>query len=148
MPINIQHPSEEIVTQITDVDGALILSIGMREYTVTLPGQAPLHRKVSQSIQLVDGAEWSPVMAMGANPVRIGVCGSCRHPPFRFPTREILHGLVRLSKAKICNDCGQLVCPRCRKLGIDKRWRCLRCHRKHRTWRFLKSFVVSYEEVD
>ena len=116
---------KDTTTIITDIDGDTILEIGLSEYTIKHSDGSRTHRRISETIQLVDGMVWSPAMTK----VQIGVCQQCREPQF-FGHRT--HGLVAMHKAKMCTDgCGRLCCPRHARLGRDKKWRCKEHHRTH-----------------
>ena len=116
------------VTTLTDRNGNTILEIGSQEYTIKYPNGALHHRQIDQSIQLECGTMWQPSMLRTKPPVYLGICEQCRQPTLFGPGRI---GIVALSRAKICTDGGELCCPRHRKLGKDKKWRCLKHHKLH-----------------
>jgi hypothetical protein len=117
---------KDTVTQITDVNGDIIAEVGLHEYTVRLSDGSRVHRRISETIQLVDGTMWNPgLMAMAQ--IFLGVCEQCRQSLFGHRT----HGLVAMHRAKLCTDCGTLCCPSHRKMGRDQRYRCLKHHRTH-----------------
>lgn len=127
--------NHHVTTQIKDENGNIILEIGMREYMVTDSNHNTTIHKVSESIQLVDGLEWNPSLAMasGKDRVLLGVCRRCRSRRV-LPWSRRGHGLCSAKNLKICADCGTSgLCPRHRKKSrIDNRYRCPRCHSWHR----------------
>jgi hypothetical protein len=130
------------VTKITDKEGNTILEIGLHEYTVRLSDGSRVHRRINETIQLVCGTMWNPGLIEMAK-ILIGVCEQCRQTTL-FGRRT--HGLVSIHMAKICTDCGTLCCPGHRKLGRDKKWRCLKHHKTH----LLKTFFrpIFFERKD
>jgi hypothetical protein len=111
------------VIKITDSKGNVIVEIGTKEYSIKNFDGSRTQRKITESMTLVCGTVWT---ALARFPV--GVCEICREPP---PFSRRRHGLVALSRARMCVDCGQLCCPSHRKIGKDQKWRCLRHHRQH-----------------
>ena len=133
-------PNQQVLTSLHDMYGELILAIGVREYAVQVNGVTEL-RKNADSIATVDGLQWNPLMAMRPNdPIFLAVCEFCRHPEVRFLRREApTSGLVTLQNAVQCvGGCGMITCPRHRRVGSDRKPRCLRCARRHSIWRFFK----------
>jgi hypothetical protein len=127
---------KDTVTQITDINGDIIVEIGLHEYTVKHADGSRTYRRISETIQTVDGTVWSPVV-MSRLPV--GICEQCRRPSF-FSRKTT--GIVVLHRAKQCSDgCGQLLCPRHARLGRDKKWRCVSHHRTHLLTHFLKTLA-------
>ena len=118
------------VTTITDQNGNTILEIGSHEYTIKYPNGTLHHRSINDSIQLVCGTVWEPNMLSAKSPVYVGICQECRRPSLLGSAK---HGIVALSRAKLCVDGGELCCPRHRKLGKDKKWRCLKHHKIYLT---------------
>ena len=108
----------EDIIRITDAQGNIVLEIGTHEYSVMHSDGSMTQRKITETIPLVCGTLWNPKARFP-----IGVCELCRQPSF-FSRRS--HGCVALSRAKMCATCGQLCCPKHRKLGKDQKWRCLR----------------------
>jgi len=114
------------LTTITDQDGQTILAIGSQEYTIKYPNGILHHRSINDSIPLVCGTVWEPSMLKAKFPIYLGICAECRKPSLFGRSR---HGIVALSRAKICVDGGELCCPRHRRIGRDKKWRCLKHHK-------------------
>ena len=126
-------------TDLLDVDGERIIRFGAQEWTLWHPDGTLEHRKHHESIVLVDGTNWNVSMLFGQNPVQIGACHLCRHPVFKVGGRDRpTHGLVRLTRAKTCCDCGALCCPKHRKRCSDGRYRCIRCARR----RSIRDFFI------
>lgn len=106
--VNQQGPQKsfgkETITRITDINGDIVLEIGLREYIVKHSDGSRTVRRISETIQLVDGMAWNPSMTK----VSVGVCQQCRRKSFFRPKT---HGLVAMHIAKKCIDgCGQLLC--------------------------------------
>ena len=116
---------KDTITQITDINGDIIVEIGLHEYTIKHSDGSRTHRCISETMQTVDGTIWSPAV-MARLPV--GVCEQCRQPSF-FSRKT--HGIVAMHRAKLCVDGGELCCPSHCKLGKDQKYRCLRHHRQH-----------------
>jgi hypothetical protein len=114
------------VTVITDVNGEVILEIGLHEYTIKDNDGHLIQRHVNENITLVCGTTWNPGLIDMAK-IYVGVCQPCRTAIWGPKT----HGLVALHRAKLCTDCGTLVCPTHARLGRDKKWRCTSHHRNH-----------------
>jgi len=124
-------------TIVRDVDGNEIARFGAHEWTLWHPDGTIEHRKHHENIVLVDGTSWNVSMLLGQNPVQIGACQLCRQPPFRIGRRDRpTHGLVRLTRAKTCCDCGALCCPKHRRRCPDGRFRCTTCARRRSMWDF------------
>jgi len=132
----------ETKTVLTDADGNPILEIGTQEYMVRDSSGALIHRSINENTQLVCGTLWNPLMMLTKPPVYIGVCGQC-HKGSVFRASKG-HGIVAMHRAKLCTDCGQLWCPRHRKLR-DNRWRCLSCARRHRIVRLIRPIFFARE---
>ena len=117
--------TKDTITQIIDINGNVLMEIGLHEYTIRNADGSRTHRRISETIQTVDGVAWSPaVMAK----VPIGICEQCRQPAlFKRKT----HGLVAMRGARICVDGGELCCPAHARMGNDQKYRCLRHHRQH-----------------
>lgn len=127
-PQNIVSKDEVLV--ITDINGVTVIEIGSKQYTVRDSQGALTHRMVNQSIQTVDGMQWNPTMQLTKPPIYVGICQQCRDGTSLLK-RNKSHGIVTLGRAKLCVVCGTLSCPSHRKLGRDRRWRCLKHHRLH-----------------
>lgn len=128
---------KDTTTKITDIDGNVILEIGQQEYTVRHSDRSVTHRRINQNMQLVCGTIWNALMIAK---IYVGICSQCRKPSlFRRET----HGIVAINRAKQCVDCGTLCCPRHRKLGSDKKWRCLKHARIHK---FIKPIFYERKE--
>ena len=134
---------KENVTTITDQRGNTILEIGSQEYTIKYPGGALHHRQTNENIPLVCGTMWHPGMTMAKPPIYVGVCERCRKPSL---FRRRTHGIVAMGRAKLCVDGGELCCPRHRKLGKDKKWRCLKHHRTHLLKRVARAIFCERKE--
>jgi len=126
--VNQQGPQMSIrkddVITITDIDGTPVLEIGRHEYTVTHRDGSITNRNINENIPLVCGTVWGPLTK-----IAVGICSQCREPSL-FARKT--HGIVALSRAKDCADCGTLCCPRHRKQGRDRKWRCLKHHKARR----------------
>lgn len=127
---------KDTITKITDTDGNVILEIGQQEYTVRHSDGSITHRRINENMQLVCGTIWNPLMAK----IYVGICSQCRRPSL---FRRKAHGIVAMHRAKLCVDCGTLCCPRHKKLGRDKKWRCLKHTKMHR---FIKPIFFKQEE--
>ena len=121
---------KESVTTITDVHGQVIVEIGQREYTVRQSDGSLVHRSLNQHMTTVCGTAWSPAMQFAKPPLYIGICQQCRDGTSVLG-RNKTHGICLLYRSKVCAECGTLCCPSHRKLGRDRRWRCLKHHRRH-----------------
>ena len=121
------HGRKDAVTIVTDIQGDVIMEVGIHKYTVKDSNGKLIRRQVNETIQLVDGLIWNPGLML-KDKIYVGVCEQCRHPSlFQSPT----HGLVALHRAKQCIDCGVSCCPGHRKLGRDQKWRCIKHHNTH-----------------
>jgi len=118
---------KDTTTQITDLNGNIILEVGLKEYTVRCSDGSIIHRRLNENIVLVDGTVWNPGLIMRG--IHVGVCDRCRRPSFfGRPT----HGIVALQRARQCATCGTLCCPSHRRWSRrDHQWRCLRHHSLH-----------------
>ena len=114
---------DDVVT-IADIDGTPVLEVGRHEYTVTHRDGSITNRNINQSIRLVCNTVWSPL-----SKIPVGICSQCRGLSL-FARKT--HGIVAISRAKECAECGTLCCPRHRKKGRDGKWRCLDHHKTHR----------------
>jgi len=121
---------KEDVTTITDVNGQIIVEISQREYTVRHSDGSLTHRSLNQHMPTVCGAIWAPSMQSAKPPLYVGICQQCRDGTSLFGQNRT-HGICLLHRSKICHDCGTLCCPSHRRLGRDRRWRCLRHHKRH-----------------
>jgi hypothetical protein len=128
----------EDIIRITDAQGNVVLEIGTHEYTVMHSDGSLTKRKITETMPLVCGTLLNPKAIFP-----IGVCELCRQPSF-FRRRS--HGCVALSRAKPCVTCGQLCCPKHRKLGKDQKWRCLRHHDSHKLWNLPLHIFFEREE--
>lgn len=143
---NIPPAKQKIQTIIYGKDGRPILTIGMEEYAVQEPDGSMSVRKISQNLVLEDGQAWNPSMMMGNKPILLGVCEHCRDPaPSLLQHRRPSHGLVALHRAKLCADCGQLLCPRHQERCRDKKYRCSTCARKSAIKGLLRRLFFTYE---
>ena len=128
---------------ISDSDGNPILEIGQQQYVVRSSTGELIHRSINESIKLECGTIWSPMMLLQNPPVHIGICEQCRKPTLFKHSKS--HGIVAMGRAKICNDCGQLCCPRHRKLQ-DNQWRCSSCAKKYKLAKMIKSIFFKKQE--
>ena len=135
---------KENTINLIDLDGNPILEIGQQEYTVRHSDGSITHRNISQNIQTVCGLSWNPQMLYGKPPVHIGICQACRSQTSPFHKKT--HGIVTIHRAKTCQDCGQLCCPKHRKHGRDKKWRCLKHHKIHLLKTFLRPIFFEKRE--
>lgn len=120
----------QTINVVRDRHGEIVLRTTASEWTLRTPDGALTNGRLHESIQLADGSAWNPAMVFGQNPILVGCCDRCRHPPFRFLRREqSTHGLVRLDRAKTC-PCGTLLCPRHAYRCTDRRYRCPTCARR------------------
>ena len=132
-------------TTIHDVNGDPVLSIGERAYTVIEPDGTISRLQLLDNIQLVDGLAWSPSMASGPNPVFLTTCPTCREPPISlFKHEPATHGLLSVRNARVCTSCGQITCPRHRRL-VGRGWRCLSCARWAGLARVIKPIFFSLQ---
>lgn len=148
---NVPNPNtnqrNELVTILRDIDGSIIIEVGLDEYTIKDPETGTLvHRKSSTNIRLVCGMMWSPAMLVESKHL-IGVCQQCRTPR-RSLFRRVrgTHGIVSLEQAKHCVDCGQLSCPSHRVLSSDDKWRCISCNKAFNRTNFIKGIFCRKEE--
>ncbi len=133
-------------TTIHDVNGNPVLIIGERVCTVIEPDGTISRLQHLDSIQLVDGLAWSPAMASGSNPVLLTTCPMCREPPVSLFRREpATHGLLSVRNARVCTSCGQVTCPRHRKL-VGRGWRCPSCARWASLTRLIKPIFFSLHQ--
>jgi hypothetical protein len=128
---------KDTVTKISDTDGNVVLEIGQQEYTVRHSDRSITHRRINENMQLVCGTIWNALMMAK---ILVGICSQCRRPSL---FRRKAHGIVAMHRAKLCVDCGTLCCPRHKKLGSDKKWRCLK-HAKIN--RFIKPIFFERKE--
>ena len=134
---------KQTITRIRDVHGTVVLEIGSTESTL-FDNNGVQVIKTNDHICLVDGSNWSPVQLLMKPPVHVGVCELCRHRPYSFPFRaNPTHGLVRLSRAKTCSQCGTLCCPSHQGLCADGKVRCVRCARRFRRRQLLVGLFFS-----
>ena len=142
------NPGQNTITTITDVNNNVIMEIRQEEFLVTASDGSITSYTHYRNIQLVDGSTWNPAMLWARPPVYIGVCESCRSQRSSlFRRKHRIHGLVAMSRAKICDTCGILTCPQHRKLSKrDKKWRCLSCAKKHALGNLLRP--VFFEESE
>ena len=136
--------NQRTTTVLRDINGEIILEIGLEEYIVReADGSITFYRR-SDNILLADFVEFNPGMLVGNTPVLIGVCQQCRtFSVSLFRRQRPTHGIVTLARSKLCSDCGILCCPQHRKLGSDQRWRCLPCAKKYTAKQFIKSIFWS-----
>jgi len=129
-----------------DINGAVILEIGLDDYLLQHPDGSISQHRVSDNIQLVDGLIWNPGMLITKPPTYVGICHLCRHPPFVGLRREpATHGIVSLARAKMCFRCGILCCPRHRR-NVSGKWVCLSCAGKSHIKDFFLSLLFRSEE--
>ena len=128
-------PNQQVLTEIRDKYGELILTAGVREYAVPENGMM-VFRKTADSFATVDDFQWSPLMAMRQHdPIFLAVCEFCRHPKLRLFRREVsTHGLCTMRNALACVDCGATTCPRHRRIDAFGNPRCRRCSFWNRLW--------------
>jgi len=131
----------DTITQITDINGEVILEIGLHEYTVRHADGSMTHRRINENIQLVDGTMWNPGLVQMAK-IYVGVCQLCRTALWGRRS----HGLVAMHRAELCVDCGVLVCPIHVRMGRDMKYRCVRHHRTHLLRTLLRP--VFFERTD
>jgi len=140
--VNQQGPQMSVrkddVTTVTDIDGTIALEIGRYEFTVTKRDGSIIHRNINQTMQLVCGTVWSPL-----SKIPVGLCPQCREPSL-FSRGK--HGIVAISRAKTCADCGTLCCPGHRKLGRDGKWRCIKHHKTHRLKNLVRPIFFESDE--
>ena len=142
--INMPSANNVVQTLLCDEYGNPLVILSATELVITLPNGDIQSFRSNQSLLLSCGTMWHPAL-WPKNP--IGVCSVCRHPQYIFPFRERpSHGLVSLRKAMLCVSCGQLLCPRHRKAGSDRRWRCPSCHKKSAIRRLFSWIFFSSEE--
>ena len=122
-------PTNNTITTITDLYGNIIVEVRQNEYMVMGNDGSITSYTHYRNIQLVDGSTWNPAMLWAKPPVHIGVCAICRDGLSLFKRRT--HGLVAMSRARLCSNCGVLCCPSHRTL-LDNRWRCPKCTKNYR----------------
>lgn len=131
--------NQRTTTILRDVNGEIILEIGLEEFIVRLPDGSITFYRRSDNIQLVDGTQWNPGFLTTNPPIYIGVCEQCRKFSVSLSHRHSPnHGLVALSRAKLC-ECGLLCCPAHHHLCSDGRWRCSSCAKKYTVKELIKS---------
>ena len=136
------HGRKDTVTKITDINGDVILEIGLHEYTIKDSSGALTHCRINETIRLQDGLIWNPGLIV-SDKIYVGVCEQCRQPSlFHSPT----HGLVSLQRARQCIDCGTLCCPSHKKLGQDRKWRCLKHHKTYQLKTLLRPIFFERKE--
>ena len=132
-------PNTNIITTITDLHDNTIVEVRQDGYLVIEKDGSITSYSNSRSIQLVDGSTWNPDMLRAKPPIYVGVCEICRNPGFSlFRKQYKTHGLVAMSRAKLCATCGILCCPQHRVLCSDKRWRCIKHAKTFRLKSLLK----------
>ena len=132
-------------TVIRDMQGEVIAVIGMEDMLITDPVRGVQRYRANDSIQLVCGAVYNPVMSMGKDPtLLIAVCEECRAPHKRG--LEPRHGLCSRSAGSSCAMCAQFLCPRDALKDSDGQVRCYRCSRKHRIKTSFMSLFFRQEE--
>ena len=146
MPNQNYHATKKTTTQIQDMNGDVILEIGLEDTRIRQPDGSVVSQRNSVSIRTTDGSIWSPVQWMTKPPRYVGICDQCRNPSFSLFCREKpTHGIVLMTRAKLC-ECGALCCPKHRKLCWDGQWRCLSCAKKHIAKHLLMSVFFSRQE--
>ena len=125
-------PSSNAIHTITDLQGEVVVEVRQNEYVVIDSDGSVTSYTHNRSIQLVDGSAWDPSMLRARPAIFVGVCEICRNRDLSlFRRRRKTHGLVAMSRARICATCGALCCPGHRRLCSDNLWRCRRCSRRH-----------------
>jgi len=143
-PNPVQPIVREILTSLKDLDGSVILSVGLHEATIKYPDGRLEIRKIHDCIRTVDGSMWSP-LEMAKPGGAVGICFWHRHPARGlFGRPRASHGIVRLSRAKTC-PCGRLVCVAHQKQCSDGVIRCLPCARRWRWGQWLLSVFFRRE---
>ncbi len=133
------------LTRITDQRGELVLELGTHETFIMVPGQLPITQTINEDFVLSCGTVFNIDMMFTMNPpILIGTCDQCRYPTNKKDTPT--HGIVTISRAKLC-VCGTLCCPKHRKLGSDNKWRCIKCHKKHKLISFFRKLFFTEEII-
>ena len=143
LPPNLGGDDREIETIVRDKNGHPILSTTYAVMNLTMPDGSIIEKTQTETIELVDGFEWSAKFLAVTPPIYIGVCEYCRRPPFHLLRLERpTHGLVRLTHLKGCCDCGAPCCPRHR-FRHAGRWRCPECARTFQQKNTVKTILRS-----
>lgn len=122
------NTKKETQILLKDLEGQPILSVGLSEYVIKDSNGCIIRKNTNESILLTTGEFWHP----GMKNMPVGVCTECRR-------KKNSHGICSLKMARMCIECGgKLLCPSCRKLGKDYRWRCIKHHRKYM---FIKNII-------
>ena len=101
----------------------------------------------AESTTLTTGETYHPGMSNGPNPIMLtGICEACRDSN-RWPwSGRRTHGLTNAQHLKHCHDCGMPLCPRHRRQSrIDRKWRCLKDHRRHMLKHYLRCIFLEDE---
>ena len=145
MPSSLPPQEQQFITILRDVNGGELLRIGMRTYSVMLPGEAFVERRISDNLETVDGISWNPSMLQQNNPILLAACGACRRgSALRRPN----HGLCTVRNARMCIACGVVCCPRHGRLCQDRHFRCLSCTRLFRLRRLVRPIFFARIEDD
>ena len=136
--------TKKTITEIRDINGDVILEIGLTESRIRMPSGEVISQRNSVSIRTVDGSIWSPAQWLTNR--HVGICEQCRHPKFSLFSREKpSHGIVLLKRAQLC-ACGKCCCPKHRRQCSDGVWRCLACAKKYAAKQALLSVFFTKEK--
>ena len=140
-------PSQNTILTITDIHGNIVLEVRDEEMLVIGSHNQITSYSRTGSMQTVDGTVFTIDMLKAKPPIYLGVCEECRHPQASlFRNQHATHGIVAMHRAKLCVSCGVLCCPSHRKLGKDKKWRCLSCHKKNILGRLIRPIFFAKED--
>jgi hypothetical protein len=133
--------NQRTTTVLRDLNGEVILEIGLEEYIVRQPDGSIVFYRRSDNLRLVDGLQWNPGFLTANPPIFVGICHQCRtHSIPGLQVGNPSHGIASLARCKICAGCGTLSCPNHSRISPwDFRWRCLSCNRKHTVKETFKS---------
>jgi len=127
---------KDIITQITDENGTVIVEIGSHEYSIKNADGSRTYRQIYETIVLMCGMVWAPAMM---TKVPIGICEHCR--------RKGKTGLVSILRGRRCVECGKFTCPAHHTLGRDGKYRCSRhCNTIHQLKSLLRPLLFKREE--
>lgn len=138
--VPLQKPGQRVVTRYRDADGNLVLETEFNERIVLdQDNNAVLYRE-ADNVQLNSGELFNPSMSSGQKPVLLpGICDLCREAGHRVLTNS--------KHLRLCANCGKPVCAKHRSQSrYDKKFRCPRCHRRHRWGLFFRAIFMKAED--
>lgn len=139
-----------IVTRFVDEYGNEFFRTQYREDVTEDDNGCLTTLKQGEQVILGTGEAYHPGLSAGPKPLlMVALCRQCRDARPRWPWQQAQQstGLANVKHIVRCQDCGTASCPAHRKRSQhDRKWRCLKCHRRHNWKRRLES--VLFEEVD